>query len=99
MNADLPGQYLQMLAFGEAIEPMYADRHDVAFTPRAHKELLPNPGKSQRQRRSSLCRPGIEEMIARTQFEPDAKDMLRRWRTLPLLKLITGRQDDFTSSF
>jgi hypothetical protein len=38
-------------------------------------------------------------MIKRTQFEPDAKKMLRRWRALPLLKLITGRQDDFTSSF
>ena len=46
MNADLPGQYLQVLAPGEAVEPMYADRHDVAFTPRTHKELLPNPGKS-----------------------------------------------------
>jgi hypothetical protein len=46
MNADLPGQYPQVLALGEAVEPMYANRHNVAL-PHGHiKSCCPTRGKA-----------------------------------------------------
>jgi hypothetical protein len=63
----------------------------VLITPRPLNELVPIREKAEAHGVLVLCRQDIEEMIVRTQFEPEAKEMLRRWRALSLLKLMTGR--------
>jgi hypothetical protein len=63
----------------------------VLITPRPLDEFVPIQEKAEAHGVLMLCRQDIKEMIVRTQFEPDAKEMLRRWRALPLLKLMTGR--------
>jgi hypothetical protein len=62
----------------------------MLITPRFPGEVVPIREKAEAHGVLVLCRPDIEQAIARTQFEPDAKEMLQRWRGLPLLKLMTG---------
>jgi len=68
----------------------------VLIVPLRPEELRPIRAKADAHGVLILCRPEIEAAIARTEFAPDASEVLRQWRNLPLVELLTrgldGRQ-------
>ena len=71
--------------------PLQPEVITLLITPRQLDELVPIREKAEAHGVLVLCRPDIEKMIMRTEFEPNARDMLQHWQSLPLLKLMTSR--------
>lgn len=68
----------------------------VLVVPLRQEELRPIREKADAHGVLVLCRPEIEAAIARTEFAPNAREVLRQWRHQPLVELLTrgldGRQ-------
>jgi hypothetical protein len=68
----------------------------VLICPLPPEELRPIRTKAAEFDVMILCRPEIEAAIARTEFSPDSREVLRQWRSLPLTQVLShgldGRQ-------
>lgn len=64
----------------------------ILVTARPRSELRGILAKAEEHGIILLCKAEIEEAVARSEFKPDADAVLRGWRGLGLMRLMTGEQ-------